>query len=545
VRITSAARAASLVVLVSVLAGCISLNPSPQPSSSGTLPSTSQSAAGTPSGTPSATPPSSPPAVPADFPLAVVTGITNLKSTIGLDEVASLASRGRLVMPCGVVIKQPEVSTGAACRPANRIGRDLQKHQQQVALLPAGLVVPATKVLSIAGDGPFGLFGPDLFGDSKSRALDYPLRGSPAADGSAQLDPAWFAYDAAKVWTMTDIGSLCSSPLVADQAVVNGLGWGWVFNGGTAKYTAPAPVDPSDQPPYYTVPSAATGNDGATPSVLKRSDLAIADHECPIVPDAGWRQQTGSALVFTVPEAVVVQWKRKLGLDAVYLAANHMSDAGVSGIESTIRLLDKHHLPHTGLGMNLRQAIQPAFVDVAGLKVAIVAWNDVYGVARADSVTPGVPWITQENVNRAVRLARDGGADLVICSPQWWGGAEYHDDLWPLQRQQLGWFDKAGCDHVIGAGTHVAGPMLVRNGPKGPNVVLACPGNYMFGQRWWQEVDEGVILDLSFSGTRLVNVRLRPYVMYLHARPSLLDPQGDGRYVLQRIFKYSEFDPAS
>ena len=92
-------------------------------------------AAGTPSGTPSATPPSSPPAVPADFPLAVVTGMTNLKSTIGLDEVASLASRGRLVMPCGVVIQQHEVSTGAACRPANRIGRYLQKHQQQVAFV--------------------------------------------------------------------------------------------------------------------------------------------------------------------------------------------------------------------------------------------------------------------------------------------------------------------------------------------------------------------------------------------------------------------------
>jgi hypothetical protein len=141
-----------------------------------------------------------------------------------------------------------------------------------------------------------------------------------------------------------------------------------------------------------------------------------------------------------------------------------------------------------------------------------------------------------------VQTARDGGADLVICSPQWWGGAEYHDDLWPVQQQQLEWFDEAGCDHVIGSGTHVAGPVLVRDGASGSSVVLACPGNYMFGQRWWQEADEGFILDLSFYGTRLVNVRLRPYVMHLHARPSLLDPQGDGRYVMERVFKYSDFD---
>jgi len=482
--------------------------------------------------------------VPAQFPLAVVTGITNLKATIGLDELGSLATAKRLVMPCGVEVTQPAIATTTRCRDADRIAPFLETHQARVALLPPGLVQPTTKVLSIAGNGPFGMFGADLFGDAKARALDYPVIAAPASDETDALDPSWFAYDASQVWTMTDIGSLCSSPLVADQAVGNGLGWGWVFNGGTARYTDPEVVDPPDGGPYapYQVSSVEAGHDGATPAVLKRSDVAIADHECPIVPDAGWGQQTGPALVFTVPEAVVVQWKRKLGLDAVYLAANHMSDAGVSGIESTLRILDKHHIPRTGLGMNLHEAIRPAFVDVHGLRVGIVAWNDVSGVARADAVTPGVPWITRRNVNRAVQLARDGGADLVICSPQWWGGAEYHDDLWPLQRQQLGWFDRAGCDHVIGAGTHVAGPMLVRNGPNGSSIVLACPGNYMFGQNWWQEVDEGVILDLSFSGTRLVNVRLRPYVMHLHARASLLNPEADGHYVLERIFKYSEFD---
>jgi hypothetical protein len=476
-----------------------------------------------------------------------VTGITNLKSTIALDDVSRLAARGRLVIPCGISVQQPSLTAdadGRRCRDADRIARYLQKHPQRIALLPAGLVEPATKVLSIAGNGPFGIFGPDLFGDRPSRAMDYPVTGAASGDAATTLDPTWFAYDPSKVWTLTNIGSLCSSPLVADQAVKNGLGWSWAFNGGTARYTGPEAVDPPDGGPYdaYQVTSVETGHDGATPKVLKRSDLAIADHECPIVPDAGWSAQSGPALVFTVPEAVVVQWKRKLGLDAVYLAANHMSDAGVGGIQSTLRILDKHGIPHTGLGLNLRQAIKPAFLDVAGLKVALVAWNDVSGVARADATTPGVPWITRQNVNRAVREARDGGADLVICDPQWWGGAEYHDDFWPLQATQQGWFDEAGCDQTIGSGTHVAGPVLIRQRDGGPSVVLACPGNYMFGQNWWQEADEGVILDLTFSGTRLVQVRMRPYVMHLHARPSLLDPEGDGHYVMERIFKNSTLD---
>ena len=541
--IHAARRGVSLVALLLLLAGCVNLNPSPEPSSSAAEPSASETSGDSPSGVPSPTEAASPtPALPAEFPLAVVTGITNLKPTIALDELPALAASGRLLVPCGVAVQQPELTAGAACRDADRIAAFLETHQNRIALLPAGLVEPTTKVLSIAGDGPFGLFGPDLFGDPRARALDYPVIGMPSGDGSAALDPAWFAYDPSQVWNLTSIGSLCSSPIVAEQAVQLGKGWDWAFNGGTARITSGAQVDPPDAGPYFPISTAETGNDGATPAVLRRSDLAIADHECPIEPNAIWGANYSGSLVFSVPETVVVQWKRRLGLDAVYLAANHMSDRGVAGIESTLRLLDKHHLPRTGLGMNLHDALAPAFLEVAGLKVALVAWNDVSGVARADAVTPGVPWITRQNVFRAVHRARDGGADLVLCDPQWWGGAEYHDDLWPVQREQLGWFDRAGCDHVIGAGTHVAGPMLLRQREGGPSVVLASPGNYMFGQNWWQEVQEGVILDMSFNGKTLVNVRMRPYVMHLHARASLTDPEGDGRYVLGRIFKYSEID---
>ena len=169
---------------------------------------------------------------------------------------------------------------------------------------------------------------------------------------------------------------------------------------------------------------------------------------------------------------------------------------------------------------------------MAGLTVAFVAFNDVPGVAAAEPGAPGVPWITRQNVQRGVQRALEGGADLVICNPQWWGGAEYHDDLWPAQVEQLGWFDGAGCDQVIGAGTHVAGPLLLRQRDGDPSVVLVSPGNYMFGQGWWQETQEGVILDLTFRGTTLVNVRLHPTIQVLAARPALLDPEGDGHYVL-------------
>ncbi len=541
------AGSAAVVGLMALMAGCSGAGTESTAPSAATTPSIAASSA-TSSRGPSDPTPTTPGATASTqittFPLAVVTGITNLKANVTVGQLRDLAARDELVMPCGVRLTEPNLSTGAKCVGADRIVETLRKNQKRVALLPPGLVQPATKVLSIAGKGPYGMFGPDLFGDEKSRAMKYPIVATTSPDGPA-LDPTWKTYDASQVWTMTNLGSLCADRGAAIQAVVRGRGWDWVFGGGTAKYAAPAMVDPPYSRPYRTVSPIDTGNDGATPQVVKRSDVAIADHECPIVPNEGWKPRVGTLTVFSVPEAILPRWRDTLGLDVVYLAANHLSDKGTAGIRSTLELMDKYQIPRTGAGLNLDEALEPAYVDVAGVKVGFVAFNDVPGVARADVDTPGVAWITKTNIETAVKRAREGDADLVICNPQWWGGAEYHDDLWPLQKKQLGWFDEAGCDHTIGSGTHVAGPLILRARPADVSVVLSSPGNYMFGQDWWQEVQEGVILDLTFRGKKLVNVRMRPTVMIKQARPALLDPEGDGRYVLQRIFKYSTVDYTS
>jgi hypothetical protein len=519
-------RALTAVAVVMLFVGCAGPSPSLLPS---------------PSATPS--PPPSPTATPVPdvaFPLAVVTGMTNLKATVTLDELATLASDGQLVVPCEVTVTQPTITATAPCVAADQIAARLGANQTLVALLPPGLVEPRTKVLSIAGEGPFGLFGPDLFGDPESRALPYPIMGSAHAFA---LEQVWTDYDASQVWNLTSIGSLCADRVAAYQAVTLGKGWDWPFNGGTATYTGDPFLNPN--PPagisqFPIVKAVETGNDGLTASINKRSDVALADHKCPILRNDIWvPNQTGPPSL-AVPEAVLTRWENFLGLDAVFLAADHQSDRGVTGIRSTLEIVTEHDLPHTGLGMNLDEALEPAYVEVAGLKIAFVSWNEVTGPAHAGPTTPGVAWLEKANVDTAVGRARDGGADLVVCDPQWWGGDEYHPDLWASQLTAVGWMDEAGCDQIIGGGLHLAGGIFLRQQANGVSLIDAGPGNYMYGQPWWQQTQEGIILDMSFRGTHLVNVRLRPYVMILNARPALTDPEGDGHYVLERVWKASE-----
>ena len=534
--------ARSGVILLAVIALLAACTDGPTAAPSGRAPATPPPS---PAASPTATTLPSPTAaaIPAEFPLAIVTGLTNDKAVVPLDALPTLAAAGDLVVPCGITVKAPALDATAPCVAADQIAAAIDKDPELVALLPPGLVEPATKVLPIAGDGPYGLFGPDLFGGPAARALPYPVVGS--GTGEAAIDPAWVAYDATQVWTMNALGSTCADRGAARQAVTLGKGWDWVFDGGTAKYNG-KPIPNPNPPPgidrHPIVRPVETGNHGVTAKLIRGADVTLGNQKCPIMPSKGWKP-ANQAAGLSVPEDVLTRWEDFLGTDAVYLAADHQSDRGVRGIRSTLQLLEKHGIPGTGLGMNLDEALEPAYVQVAGRTVAFVSWNDVPGPTHAAASTPGVAWFTKANVNESVRRARAANADLVVCDPQWWGGgSEYRAYLRPSQRKQVGWMDAAGCDQILGGGLHVSGGVFLRFGAKGVSMVDAGPGNFQYGQDFWQETQEGVVIESTFRGTTLVNVRLHPYVMILAARAALLDPEGDGHYVLQRIWKNSEID---
>jgi hypothetical protein len=530
------------LLAVTLLAACDSSpKPTGGPTQGASNPSTPPASAAA-SLPPGETPGPTQPAGPVDFPLAVVTGLTSLKAVITTDELASLAEAGKLVVPCGVEILAPELAPAAACTPADQIVSAIRGARDTVALLPPGLVEPATKVLAFAGDGPYGLFGADLFGGPEARALPYPVQGR--TTGEPELAVAWTHYDAAETWSLHETGSLCADRGGARQAVTLGKGWDWIFNGGTASYKGP-PIPNPNPPPgidlHPIVRPQETGNEGVTAKLIRAADITLGNLKCPVLPTKDWRP-ANQALGLSVPEDVLTRWDKFLGIDAVYLPADHQSDRGVRGIRSTLDLLAKHEFPHTGLGMDLDEALEPAYLEIGGLKVAFVAWNNVPGPTHAAAGTPGVAWLTKANVNAAVGRAKAAGADVIICDPQWWGPDEYIATLTPQQEKRVGWMDAAGCSQILAGGLHISGGVFIDEKATGVRVVNTGPGNFQYGQDFWQQTQEGVIVELSFRGSALANIRLHPYVMLLAARAAILDPEGDGHYVLQRIWKNSELE---
>jgi poly-gamma-glutamate capsule biosynthesis protein CapA/YwtB (metallophosphatase superfamily) len=203
---------------------------------------------------------------------------------------------------------------------------------------------------------------------------------------------------------------------------------------------------------------------------------------------------------------------RKLGIDVVSLANNHVFDYGDSAFIETLKALDDAGVKHVGAGMNLEEALAPTTLNVIGQRVAFLGFATVFpatGVAAPDR--PGVAAIRnkityefesprlptdlrpgyaalpkigespmEEDVLRMkdrIRRAKDE-SDLVVVSVHW--GREYEDTPTEGQRKLGHDMIDAGADIVIGHHPHTAQAIEIYNGRH----IFYSLGNFAMQVEW-------------------------------------------------------------
>jgi poly-gamma-glutamate synthesis protein (capsule biosynthesis protein) len=272
-----------------------------------------------------------------------------------------------------------------------------------------------------------------------------------------------------------------------------------------------------------------TGNAGAVRKLLEGADIAIANFENP-APNA-YRYHTRGTVFSADPR--LIDGLRNAGIDYVGLANNHIRDAGGQGILDTIANLDKRGIDHSGAGRNLAAARKPAILDANGTKVAILAYDTIAKSYAASATRAGSAQLSASAVRTDVTAARKAGADLVIVFPHW--GTEYDPTPFAGQQRLARACIDAGADMVIGNHAHWAGAVETYKGKP----IWYALGNFVFDQTWSEPTMEGITLELTFSGTELVQVRMRPHIILDKAQPNFLDPAGSGRVVMGQVFNAS------
>jgi len=89
---------------------------------------------------------------------------------------------------------------------------------------------------------------------------------------------------------------------------------------------------------------------------------------------------------------------------------------------------------------------------------------------------------------------------------------------------------------IIGNHAHWAGAMEIYEGKP----IWYALGNFVFDQTWSEPTMEGITLELTFRGSELVQVRMRPHIILDKAQPNFLDERGDGKVVMGQVYEASK-----
>jgi poly-gamma-glutamate capsule biosynthesis protein CapA/YwtB (metallophosphatase superfamily) len=389
---------------------------------------------------------------------------------------------------------------------------DLAVHRDRLGFLPAGDVDPSVRALGWDGDS---LFGVHRLATADGWALKLPA--------GAVAPPAAADYDPATAWTLVAGGDINLDGGVAYHVKQLGLGVDWPFAGGTATITGHTCCSFAGVP----LPVAKrTGNDGAVKQLLSLADLSLANFENP-APDnftyhvAGFNFSADPALIEGLSNA---------GIDWVSLANNHIGNYGTKGILDTLANLDSWGIAHGGAEANLGAAREATLLDAGGVTVGILGYDTIKPEYAATASKPGSNEMSEARVREDVAAARAAGAQLVIAFPHW--GTEYTATTTATQRRLAHAAIDAGADLVIGSHTHWAGGIEVYNG----RPIFYSLGDFVFNIQRSEQTEESYLLELTFSGTRLVQVDLHPFLILDQSQPNLLDPGGSGTVVLKQVF---------
>ena len=503
-----------------------------QPSAAAQAPSGQPGGFGSPGPSADAGTPSAAPGTPAPLGAVPIVPVTQFRATqtaaSKADVVATLAGTSDRYTALELVsgeadailaalgVDRPSDTARLVLAPnATALAADLAANRKRLAFLRADAVTPAVRALTWGNAALFGV-------DRVKQLADWPL--------TAQLSaaPAGQAFDPATTWTLFAAGDIMLDRGVYETLAVKGKGADFPFDGGTATITGRCKnCSPLGWDTPYT---QRTGNAGSVRHVVSSADIAIANFENPAPNSWTWHK---SKTVFSANPAFI-QGLADAGIDYVSLANNHIRDAGGAGILQTIANVTKRGIAVSGAGKDLAAARTPAVLEAAGTKVAILGYDAIAGSYHATASKIGSAPLTAANVKADVAKARANGADIVIVFPHW--GTEYDPTPFANQKNLAHIAIDAGADMVIGNHAHWAAAMEIYEGKP----IWYALGNFVFDQTWSEPTMEGITLELTFRGTELVQVRLRPHIILDKAQPNFLDPAGAGRVVMGQVYTASK-----
>jgi poly-gamma-glutamate synthesis protein (capsule biosynthesis protein) len=264
--------------------------------------------------------------------------------------------------------------------------------------------------------------------------------------------------------------------------------------------------------------------------LLSSADITVGSLDS-TVSDAGTPFGCIETFSLAGPAAAIDGFKYA-GYDVITNATNHTKDCGIASCGDDALLQTDANLRAAGIqpvgtGRNLVEARAPVVIERNGVYFAFLGYDDIAPYYHATADSAGAAPLDTTTIAEDVANARKV-ANVVIVMPHW--GVEYTADPLARQREFARAAAAAGADMVIGNHPH----WVEAHEQIGKTFVAYALGNFVFDQSWSLETQQGAVLQVTFTGTRLTSTKYIPIHIYDQYQPRLADP-AESRQILDRI----------
>ncbi len=259
-------------------------------------------------------------------------------------------------------------------------------------------------------------------------------------------------------------------------------------------------------------------------SLLSQADLSIANLECAVT-DEG--KPIGKSIILAASPQVLSGLKNS-GIDAVSLANNHSFDHGSTGLLDTFSNLSESGIKYFGADANLNEAEKPLIMEIKGVKIALLGYNE-FG-PWANEKRSGTNRPTEERIKEQVSKAKNQ-ADVVIVSIH--GGVEKAQTP---SKNIIAWSKTAidsGALLVFNHHPHVLqGIESYKEG-----LIFYSLGNFVFDQPWHKH-KQTVIVNLTIFEKKLLRCEIIPVYIF-SGQPRVVSNTPEGNEICRFLIEAS------
>jgi len=269
---------------------------------------------------------------------------------------------------------------------------------------------------------------------------------------------------------------------------------------------------------------------GGLSEVIKKADISVTNLECPLTNTNNPIEKIGGNFK-SKPE--IAKLLKDSKFDLITLANNHIYDQGGEGLKDTINSLEENGLNYVGAGVSLKKARKPFFMDIKGLKLAILNFAEVEFSCANENHGGANPMDLIDNVHQ-IKSAKEKADKIIVIIH---GGHEHHHYPSPETMKRYRFFAENGADVIIAHHTHCIGGFEIYNDVP----IFYSLGNFLFPPRPKRKLEswfEGYAVKIKIS-QKNIGFDILPYYQCKDNDISV-EFKSESSDVYKKILKISE-----